>query len=100
MFSDQKLLLAMSFLQSLMICYFLKLTLAQLPLCKDVSNTTGICKNIDGYPKLPVTIYTRLQILEIMRINEDETSLKVYFMMTMAWNDTEVELAGPATLVG
>ena len=91
----------MSFLQSLLFCYFMKFTLGQMPLCKDLSNTTrGICRKIDEFPNFPTTIYTRLQILEVMRINEDETSLKVYFLMTMAWNDTELELANPVTLLG
>ena len=90
----------MSFLQSLLFCYFIKFTLGQMPLCKDLSNTTGICRKIDEFSNFPTTIYTRLQILEVMRINEDETSVKVYFLMTMAWNDTELELANPVTLLG
>ena len=90
----------MHFIRNIVLSYFLKLTLAQLPICKDVSNTTEICRNVDLYPKFPVTVYTTIQILEVMRINEDEKSLKVYFLMTMGWNDTGAQLAGPDKLIG
>ena len=74
---------------------------AQLPSCEDVGDNSELCTLVEQYPEYPVTVHTSIDILEFMRINEDEKSLKVYFLMGMKWNDTGVKLANPnGSLVG
>ena len=72
-----------------------EITFGQLPSCEDVGDTTELCVVVKDYPEFPLTIHTNIEILEFMRINEDEKSIKVYFVLTMKWNDTGLKLANP-----
>ena len=87
--------------QCLLVLILISSSLGQLPTCEDVGDNSELCTLVKDYPEYPVTVHTSIDILEFMRINEDEKSLKVYFLLSMKWNDTGVKLANPnGSLVG
>ena len=81
--------------QYLVLLIVISSSLAEMPSCEDVGDKSELCVLVEEYPEYPITVHTSIQILEFMRINDDEKSLKLYFLMSMKWNDTGLKLANP-----
>ena len=80
-------------------CFF-KLNHAQLKSCLEEEDAAKIClKSSEGYLKpFPLNLTTKIELKEIVDIDEDEKSITIQMNLLTRWNDKGIDRSNASDL--